>query len=468
MTEPRERRLSLWTREFRLSWPTIRRWETILIVFGIVARLAPYVWDRPMWLDEGSLAGNITKTAVFDFSKPLFNDQLAPVGFLIVERLIFRVLGGSSRALRLIPLCAGIGALFLMRAVARRMLKPRAAVLALAMFSLCDDLIYYATEIKQYSSDVLLALLCLWYVLRLKTTAKRSYATFACFGCVAVWFSFPAVFVLAGVGSTLIVQSLLKRERFNAYAMIAVATAWSASFAASYVFLSKLLVSKYTSLWVFWGFAFPPRPIAVGSTIAWTVRIVLNLFINPLGFNTPLGTWVSVVLPATLFAVGGVALARKDLARLSLVLAPILFAFAAGAARLSPFYGRLILWVAPFVYLIVAAGIELLGEKNRRAFAIAPASLLCFTLIYAVMHIFDPRDRTDPSYRGDLRRETIVSRRTRIDPIEAILTIASISMIGKSETVAPPLESPTDFGQTDCERLTIGRRRTIECLARPE
>ena len=124
--------------------------------------------------------------------------------------------------------------------------------------------------------------------------------------------------------------------------MIGVAIAWLASFAASYVFLSRIMVSKYTGLWIFWGFAFPSRPFAFGASLNWLIRIFLNIFINPLGFNTPLGPWCSIILPTCLFAIGCVALARENVvARLGLLLGPTIFAIAAGAARLYPFYGRL-------------------------------------------------------------------------------------------------------------------------------
>ena len=66
------------------------------------------------------------------------------------------------------------------------------------MFALADDLIYYSSEIKQYSSDVAIALGLLLYVFISDKCCARSYVTFAFLGCLAVWFSFPVVFVVAG------------------------------------------------------------------------------------------------------------------------------------------------------------------------------------------------------------------------------------------------------------------------------
>ena len=408
-------------RDARPTFPLVVERTAILLA---VARSSRHDPDRsrrrraigPLCLESLSLARRGLageqhhKAGGFEFSKPLSSDQLAPVGFLVLERLVIRLIGGSDRALRLIPLFSGIVSLFLMRSVVRRLLKPRAAILALAIFALADDLTYYSSEIKQYSSDVAIALGLLLYVFVFDNSRARSCATFALLGCLAVWFSFPVVYVLAGAGSTLIVQSLSRRDQRASLAMIGVAIAWSASFAASYLFLSRIMVSKYTGLWIFWGFAFPSRPFAFGASLNWLIRIFLNIFINPLGFNMPLGPWCSIVLPAGLFAIGCVALARENIAHLGLLLGPIIFAIAAGAARLYPFYGRLALWIAPFVLFDRRERSRGDRRRQRRAFGIATGLLLCFPLMYALLHLFSPRDRTDFNSRGDLRKDAIVLR----------------------------------------------------------
>ena len=83
---------------------------------------------------------------------PLAYNQGASLGFLM--------LGVNEYALRLIPLLAGIGSLFLFFAVAKRCLRPEGALAALALFAACDSLICYSSEVKQYSTDVFV---CLYY-----------------------------------------------------------------------------------------------------------------------------------------------------------------------------------------------------------------------------------------------------------------------------------------------------------------
>ena len=116
---------SIWTREFRLDIkPIVRlvheRPEAVILGIGVLLRLIVYLVNRSMWLDELSLTGNIVGRPVLDFSESLTSDQLAPFGFLIIQRALVRILGDSNFAMRLVPLIAGILALYLFSLLARR------------------------------------------------------------------------------------------------------------------------------------------------------------------------------------------------------------------------------------------------------------------------------------------------------------------------------------------------------------
>lgn len=75
-----------------------------------------------------------------------------------------------------------------------------AVPLALALFAIFPSLIYYSSEVKQYSSDVMFALLLLY----LGTRGRAMLL--GVFGAVAVWFSHPAIFVLAGLGVVIMLR----------------------------------------------------------------------------------------------------------------------------------------------------------------------------------------------------------------------------------------------------------------------
>ncbi len=147
--------------------------------------------------------------------KPLNRDQVAPVGFLWLEKLSVHFLGNSEMALRLVPIVCGIGSLFLFLAVAWRFLGARAVAIAVGLFAISTPLIYYVSEVKQYSSDIAVALV-LYLVADAPVGANLGRASAilaALVGSLAIWFSFPAAFVLGGIGLAAILVAARQQSR---------------------------------------------------------------------------------------------------------------------------------------------------------------------------------------------------------------------------------------------------------------
>jgi hypothetical protein len=396
-------------------WLRSDRRDAALVAVGIALRIIQYAYNRNFWLDEVSLGGNILGRAVFDFGRPLIFDQLAPAGFLVLERAASRLLGPSTLAMRLLPLIGGVASMPLMAAVARRVLAPRAATLALAFFALSDDLIYYASEMKPYSADVALALLCLWLAPRDRdeSSGRIRLAALGVVGALAVWLSFPAAFVLAGIGLAGLVESIRGDRPRVVAAWATVSGFWLLSFYGSYR-LATAIVAPETSLWVFWDFCFPHRPVTAAGLSSWAIQSYCNLFINPLGFNTPLGAWASAIPPAVLALIGAVSLERLRRSWAIRLLVPLGAAFVAGACRLSPCYGRLVLFLAPTGHLLVAAGVDAVARGGRRVvFSILAAAVLAWPSWTALVHVVEPRlDRVFNAH-GDLHPDILVGARAR-------------------------------------------------------
>jgi hypothetical protein len=84
---------------------------TLLVVVGLALRVWPYAANTSLFLDEILVASNITGLTLVELvTKPLALDQVAPGGFLFLEKLSVLVLGPSELALRLVPLLFSIGA----------------------------------------------------------------------------------------------------------------------------------------------------------------------------------------------------------------------------------------------------------------------------------------------------------------------------------------------------------------------
>jgi len=188
-----------------------------------------------------------------------------------------RALGNYLWVKRLFPMIGGVGSLFLFLGVARRSLEPRAVWIALAMFAVSDDLIYYSSELKQYPRMSRRP----YFAFDGLTVAGRPPTARRLGGCAAggaaiVWFSHPSAFVLAGVGTTLIVSAVVRREMRTALGLSLAALAWLASFAGVYA-VSREQLGHSQGMWAFWHSAFrdatdlilgcdlatPPAPLPV-------------------------------------------------------------------------------------------------------------------------------------------------------------------------------------------------------------
>jgi hypothetical protein len=383
-----------------------RRRIALLLALGVIVRVAQYLANRPLWLDEASLAANLQQKPLMGLFGPLSGTQLAPAGFLVVEWATIHALGENPWTLRVFPLLCGIASLFVFRGVARRGLRPPAVWIALVLFVVSDDLIYFSSELKPYATDVAVGLACslLGMALASRPATIARLAASAAAGAAAVWFSLPSVFVLAGVGAVLLGSAVAGREWRRAFLLGLPALTWAASFAAVYV-VSFNQLGHRRDMWAFWDFAFPPLPPSSLWEAIWPIRRFLYLFVNPLNFETPLGPRPSALPALVLFLAGCVSLWKRDRALLGMLTLPGVFALLAAYLRLYPFHGRLVLFLVPSLLLLVAEGAgwfrEVIG--GGVAWAAVLAALLLFPSLGALYHVVEPRDRDGLNPYGDRR-----------------------------------------------------------------
>jgi hypothetical protein len=393
-----------------LSLVSRRRIE-IIFGLGILFRVAQYLADRPLWMDEASLWTNIEAKSLGGLFGPLLSTQLAPPGFLVVEWLASRILGYSRLALRLFPLVGGVASLFLVQAAARRCLRPGGVWIALGLLAVSDDLIYFASELKQYSTDVAVGLLCLLLGMTLssRTLAPWRFVALGALGAFAPWFSHPSVFALAGVGTVLLISALVQKEWPRALLVSITGAVWVASLAGVYV-VSLDQLGHRRDMWMFWHSAFPPMPPSSLWDATWVFRRFVYLFVNPLDFETPLGPRLSIVPAVALFFAGCTSMwKRGEKSSLGMLVAPGLFALLASCLHLYPFHGRLVLFLVPSLLLLIAEGTAWLGETVGKGtlWAIVLGMLFLVPTLGAFYHLVEPRIRGESNAFGDRRPATL-------------------------------------------------------------
>ncbi|MBW7920424.1 MAG: glycosyltransferase family 39 protein [Anaerolineales bacterium] len=368
----------------RLARLAPRDWIGLgLVLAGLALRLRQYLVNRSLWLDEAMLANNILSRDVARLLQPLDNDQGAPIGFLILQKSVTLYLGSSEYALRLIPFLAGCLTLALMFLLVRKTTGAFAGSLALALFAFSPALVSYSSEAKQYSSDAAIALALFLLFLRLAKNAdngrssrefpenandengnsqirgirdKENMILLALAGALAVWLSHPALFVVGALGLALFLSALRGKDRRGIAALLLVGAVWIVNLAALY-FLNLRQLSTHQFFLDFWREGFVPRG---ASAFAWIVDSLRAPFADLLGLRIP------YLVSAPLFLIGTIGLTRR-LPRFGLfLLLTFLLALLASFLTLYPFAGRMILFLAPALTLLLAEGAETLAALLSR------------------------------------------------------------------------------------------------------
>ncbi|MBS1773267.1 MAG: glycosyltransferase family 39 protein [Bacteroidetes bacterium] len=215
-------------------------WAVVLT--GIGLRIWIYLQNRNLMLDEANVARNIYERGFLGLLHPLSYEQYAPPVFLWMLKGSSMMFGFGEMALRIYPFLCGLASVYVLYRVLKEYVSIDAVWLPLMWFATGYLFIRYGTELKQYSSDVLIALSLVWLALRTpyeKTNRKRFLAVWIVAGSIAIWASMPSVFVLAGVGAYYI-WPLLKGKQYSSLGSVAIAAAvWVVQFLVYYIKILK-------------------------------------------------------------------------------------------------------------------------------------------------------------------------------------------------------------------------------------
>lgn len=362
----------------------------LIVTLGVAARLRQFVFNRSLWLDEAAVAVNIVGRNFGGLLRPLEYLQVAPIGFLWTEKVLVSIIGNTDLVLRIGPLVAGLLALVLMAKLAEPMstlLEIVPGGLALALFALSGRLIYYSSEVKQYSLDVLLAVTLL-ILARRCWQAESKAADFGRLGCaaaVSVWFSHPAIFVICGILASLGISRLLAKDWRGLWLVAGGTVATLASFGL--VYLTVLRNAADPMLTQFWQFAFAPLP--PWAYLPWYSRN----FLAALG--EPAGLWPHY-LAGALILTGYVRILVQKWELAAGLAVSVLAAIAASALQKYPLNGRLLLFGLPVAYLLVGGGLRaiqgVLSRLNRPValgFSILVAAVLLYRPSLQALNTFE-------------------------------------------------------------------------------
>lgn len=344
----------------------------LIILIGILFRFGEYIPNRSLWFDEAAVANKLSETSLLTLVDGRSRSNLAyPFGFLLAEKIAMFVAGNNSELVVRFPsFLAGILSIFLFYFLSKKILSYWSSLFATFLFAINPMLIYYSSEVKPYSFDVLFSILICWIFFKINEASTSFKQKLMCFLLVfiSVWFSYGVVFILFGSGSILTLYYLFKGMRKEALSIGGLLVVGGISFIFNYFFIIRHFTFNL-GLQNYWEFVYPPA-MFFGGYFIWA-RGIFYYFCSML-LNYSFG-W------ALIFCFfGGVGLYRKNKKFLAMFLGLFFSVFAASLFHRYPFFGRLVLFLVPVFLIVIAAGLEAMSFSNKKINIVMSVSLGLF------------------------------------------------------------------------------------------
>ena len=368
----RRRGPSAWAQAYYVWFPVVT------VLAGVALRTRQYVYDRSMWPDEIAVARDIIGLTFGQLLHTTPNGQAAPIGWFWAERLSTNVFGVSELSLRLVPFVASLLALALFPFVGRRLIGRTAMPIALLLFATSPQIIYYSSEVKQYGSDITCVLLMVAVTLVVldRNPGLGPATCWAVTAACVVWFSQPGILAVLVCGGILFLRWVRQPGGLR----------WTV--AAGVLPLGVLVVdyfsalrqqSKSNLLQSYWVAGYPPKPFGITRTARWLYNDVNDLLANPGRLEHP-------ALALILGAFGVVVLLSQKRWRWTsaLIVLPFVLAVVVAILRTYPLRERLGLYLLPFIFMLMCAGLRLFETTFPRKWRPGGQATLAIVLLAAI------------------------------------------------------------------------------------
>jgi hypothetical protein len=350
-----------------------------ILLIGALLRIWHFAGGRSLWLDEVMVALDIKYLSPSELLGPLSFDQVAPAGWLLLEKACLYLWDNFDYSLRLPSLVGGIAALFLFYRFLKFGAGAWEALTGAALMAVIPVFIQYASMVKPYILDVLFSVALLYASLALlRAQGSRLGPTllYGGIGILCIPLSFGGTLVMAGTGPLLFIVAIVRKERSRSLALAAVGVVWALLFWAIHhlIYAQNIgTIARMTGL--YWKDGFAPVPASLDELL-WYPRTALGT-VNFLMSNT------NGLLVAVIWLYGAVRLAGRDPWLPALLVGPVIVTLLASMLELYPFNTRLTLGLAPPLLFGLSSGavgiVKLFG--NRPLAALAMIALLGITPI---------------------------------------------------------------------------------------
>ncbi len=322
-----------------------------VVAVGCLLRISYYGRGFSFFHDECALALNIGRRSYAALSTTLAYDQAAPLGFLYLIKVFMTAFGRSEGVLRLLPLLCGIGAIACFYRLSSQFLSGWFLVGANALLCVNQVAISYSSQTKQYSGELLVATLMLLLSIPMLRSHCRSrvFWTNSVVLASLLWFSFSAIFVLAGIGLALALREFSQGNMASRRRLMAVLSLWSLLLVPVYIWSVRpgLANPALRAMWV--------QEYFPWHTLAQAPRWLFDRFIEVSTNNFNKRLWFLAAV-SILFGVASI-IRRRDMVMIA-GCGAVLACLGGAVVQKYPFHGRLLLFLAPVIILLTVLGYE--------------------------------------------------------------------------------------------------------------
>lgn len=351
---------------FNKEFPFFKILITSIFIAGILLRVIFYSFDRAFWNDECALALNIVKT--WNYFSTLEYNQVAPPIFLYLSKIFYYIFPDKELALRFLPLLFSIGSIPLFYKLTKTFVKNKFSILvATVLFVFSYNIIYYAQEFKQYSSDIFVFLLILLsYKKYSKPLTKKDICLLSFIYTISVWFSFTSIFALFAILITVI---LYYRENLKKTLLIFI----SVGISLLCLYCLTLTTQHNNYLYEFWDDGF----------ISGNLSSIIKLVLKNLKY-----AFSSIIIPMIfLFTALIVSVFKeKNKPEFCLIISPVILTLFFSYLKIYPFKERLILFLIPVFMIFSAKVFDYIKIKNNVSDVILKL-FLCYILVSPLIHL---------------------------------------------------------------------------------
>lgn len=222
----------------------------LVIFIGVLLRLNLFINNTIFEDDECRLAISLMFFEnLGNVFQPLYAGQSAPPFFVLASKIIAMITNYNEQALKMIPMSASILSIFVFYKFAESYFRQKVSViLSLFILSLSYTVIYYADIFKQYSLDILIGILCLYYLPKVKIIdlSIKNLILLTLTLVLLPLISLPSLFFIAAFGLKELIENFKNKKFYQR--VFAIFIPFVILMGLYYIFLlapSQLNMAKY-------------------------------------------------------------------------------------------------------------------------------------------------------------------------------------------------------------------------------